>query len=162
MFYSIIFSNNIVKERENKRIKNILYKKYNEYDKYNNKYNNLLLYIIMETKEELINTIKKWVKIDNEIKMLQQELNKRRLEKKKLSNDLLDVMRKNDIEVFDIKNGHLMYSKKNIRKPITQKTLLNILSKYYNDELKANEINDFIFENREQIVKENVIIKYYT
>ena len=120
----------------------------------------MLKYIIMETKEELIHTIKNWVKIDNEIRALQNEMNKRRNEKKKLSNDLIDVMRKNEIEMFDIKNGHLMYSKKNVKKPISQKCLLELLSKYYQDDLKASEVNNYIMENREQVVKENIVIKY--
>ena len=115
----------------------------------------------METKEDLIKFIKSWVKIDNEIKTLQTELSKRKSEKKKISNDLIEVMRKNEIEMFDIKNGLLLYSKKNVKKPISQKTLLQLLTKYYkNDELKANELNSFLLENREHTTKENITIKY--
>lgn len=115
----------------------------------------------METKEDLINIIREWVKMDNEIKTLQSELSKRKSEKKRISNDLIDVMRKNDIEMFDIKNGQLLYSKKNVKKPISQKTLLQLLTKYYNnDELKANEVSSFLLDNREQTTKENIVIKY--
>jgi hypothetical protein len=38
----------------------------------------------METKEQLINTIRSWVKVDNDIKKLQKEQNKMKNEKKKL------------------------------------------------------------------------------
>jgi len=38
----------------------------------------------METKEQLINTIKRWVKIDNEIRALQKEQLARKNEKKKI------------------------------------------------------------------------------
>ena len=37
----------------------------------------------METKEQLVNTIRKWIKIDNEIRALQKESNKRKVDKKK-------------------------------------------------------------------------------
>ena len=114
----------------------------------------------METKEQLINTIKKWVKIDNEIRSLQKEQNIRKTEKKKISIDLIDVMRKNERDCFDLKDGQLLYSKKSIKKPITQKVLLNILSDYYNgDLLKASEITNYINDNREEVVRETLVRK---
>jgi len=39
----------------------------------------------METKEQLKNSIKEWVKIDNEIRTLNEELAKRKKEKKERS-----------------------------------------------------------------------------
>lgn len=114
----------------------------------------------METKEQLVNTIKKWVKTDNEIRTLQKELNLRKKNKLSISNDLIEVMRKNEIDCFDINDGQILYSKKNVKKPITKKVLLNILSNYYDgDLLKATEINNYILENREDIVKETIIRK---
>lgn len=116
----------------------------------------------METKEQLVNTIRKWIKIDNEIRALQKESNKRRTDKKKISNDLIDVMKKNEIDCFDINDGQLLYSKKNVRKPITQKVLLDILSNYYQgDTLKASEVNNFIMENRETTTRETIVRKIF-
>ena len=40
----------------------------------------------MDTKLMLINTIKEWVKIDNEIRELQKQLTIRKTEKKKIQN----------------------------------------------------------------------------
>jgi hypothetical protein len=116
----------------------------------------------METKEQLVNTIRKWIKIDNEIRALQKESNKRRADKKKISNDLIDVMKKNEIDCFDINDGQLLYSKKNVKKPITQKVLLDILSNYYQgDTLKASEVNNFIMENRESTTRETIVRKIF-
>ena len=39
----------------------------------------------METKEELIKTIKEWVKMDNDIRKISKELTARKNEKKKLA-----------------------------------------------------------------------------
>lgn len=111
----------------------------------------------METKEQLIKTIKEWVKLDNEIRALHNEEKNRKTEKKRISNSLMEIMKKNEIDCFDIKDGQICYTKKNIKKPITQKVLIEILSKYYNgDLLKATELNNFISENREEVVKESI------
>jgi hypothetical protein len=86
----------------------------------------------------------------------------RRNEKKKISSVLMDIMRKNEIDCFDIKDGQIMYNKKQVKKPINQKNLLELLSKFYEgDSLKASEVNQYIFENRETVVKENIVRKIY-
>jgi hypothetical protein len=116
--------------------------------------------MIMETKEQLIKTIKDWVKLDNDIRKLQKEIKQRKAEKTKTSTILMETMKKNEIDCFDINNGQICYTKKNIKKPITKKILLDILSKYYKgDALKASEINNFILDNREEIVKESIFLK---
>jgi hypothetical protein len=117
----------------------------------------------METKEELITTIREWVKLDNEIRTLQKEQSKRKTEKNDLSTKLMEVMKRNNIDSFDTNNGHIQYNKKIVKKPITKKNLLNILAKYYEgDNEKANTINTFILENREEVEKEEIIRKIYT
>lgn len=114
----------------------------------------------METKEHLIKTIKEWVKLDNEIRTLQKEQVQRKNDKKKVSTQLMEIMKKNEIDCFDINDGQICYSKKNIKKPITKKVLMGVLSKYFKgDTLKASELNEFIIENREEIVKETIVRK---
>jgi hypothetical protein len=110
----------------------------------------------METKEQLIRNIKEWVRIDNEIRALQKELTLRKNEKNQISKTLMEVMKKNEIDCFDTKSdGQIVYSKKNIKKPITKKVLLNILSNFYSgDSTKAEELNNYILDNREVTVKE--------
>ena len=111
----------------------------------------------MENKEQLIKIIKEWVKIDNDIRVLQNEQNVRKAEKKKVSSRLMEVMKQNSIDCFDINDGQLVYNKKSIKKPISKKLLLNVLSKYYEgDTNKAAELNNYILENREEIVKETI------
>ena len=114
----------------------------------------------METKEQLIQNIKDWVKIDNEIRLLNIELSKRKMEKKKISDVLIKTMKTNEIDVFDINNGKIIYSKKTIKKPITKKVLLDILSKYYDGNMdEAEQVNNFILDNREIITKESIVRK---
>jgi hypothetical protein len=114
----------------------------------------------METKEQLINVIKQWVKLDNEIAALKKEENARKIEKKEVSVNLMEIMKKNEIDCFDIKDGQICYSKKSIKKPITKKNLMDTLVKYYKgDVLKAGDINNFIIDNREEVVKETIVRK---
>jgi hypothetical protein len=114
----------------------------------------------MENKEQLVKTIKEWVKIDNEIRTLQEQQAIRKKEKKIISNLLIDVMKNNEIDCFDINDGQIIYNKKSVKKPLTKKMLLNVLSNFFeNDTAKATELNNYILENREDIVKENIVRK---
>lgn len=118
----------------------------------------------METKEQLVNAIKDWVKLDNEIKHLQSELKKRKMNKQKITEVLIDTMKKENIDGVDINNGkeQISYSKRTLKKPLTKTFLLNILSKFYQETpTKAIEVNNFIFENRQEEVKETIILKKY-
>jgi hypothetical protein len=114
----------------------------------------------LQTKDQLIEKIKEWVKIDNEIRVLQAEQNKRKTEKKRVSVELMEVMKSNDIDAFDINDGQIIYEKRNVKKPITKTTLLAILSTYYKgDIVKAAEINEYILENREEVTQEKIVRK---
>jgi len=102
------------------------------------------------------------VKIDNEIRSLQEEVKIRKNNKKLISESLITIMKQNEIDCFDIKDGQICYNKKQVKKPITKGMLINILSKYYQgDVLKANELNNFIMENREETTKESITLKTY-
>jgi hypothetical protein len=115
---------------------------------------------ILQTKDQLIEKIKEWVKVDNDIRTLQKELNQRKNNKKKVSAELIDVMKQNEIEVFRINDGEITYNKRSVKKPITKTALMSILSTYYQgDAAKATEVNNYILENREEVVKEKIVRK---
>jgi hypothetical protein len=114
----------------------------------------------MSTKEQLVKTIKDWVKIDNEIRALKKEETTRKKDKKILTESLMEIMKDNEIDCVDIKDGQLCYTQTNVKKPITKKNLLNILSKYYKgDVTMANEMTEYISNNREEVIKENITRK---
>jgi hypothetical protein len=113
-----------------------------------------------EIQNKLIQNVKEWVRIDNEIRQLQKEISNRRQEKKILNTTLMDTMKSNNIDCFDLNDGQICYTKKNVKKPINNKVLLDILTKYYKGDLtQASEINDFIKENRNEITTENITRK---
>ncbi len=114
----------------------------------------------MNSKDILINNIKEWVKLENEIAQLNKEINLRKKEKKVLSNTLIETMKNNDIDCFDTKTGQICFNKRKSKKAITKKGLFDILTKYYNgDDTKINELQNFILDNRETITKETITLK---
>ena len=111
----------------------------------------------LETKEELISSIKEWIKIDNEISKYTKEIKDMKKKQKLLTNSLVNVMKNNQLECFDINGGKILYKKSKCKKPINTKTLLNTLKTYYNETPnKAEEITDYILKNREEVIKETI------
>ncbi len=111
-------------------------------------------------KNVLVNNIKEWVKLDNEIRALKSEEKIRVNAKKKINDNLMTIMKDHEIDCVDIKDGQICYNKKSVKKPITKKYLLQILSKYFDGDIdRAEDANDFILENREEIVKESITRK---
>ena len=74
----------------------------------------------METKEQLVHLIKEWIQSDEEIKELSSLLRKKKENKKSLSDQLVDVMKTNEIDCFDINNGKLVYSKNKVNNQLVK------------------------------------------
>ena len=90
----------------------------------------------METKDELIMNVKEWIKIDSEI---------------------MTVIKKNEIDCFDINGGSLVYKKNKVKKAINAKTLIATLQTYFaSTNIKAEEVTKFILDNREEQIKETI------
>lgn len=112
----------------------------------------------LETKEELIANVKEWIKMDTEIIHFQNEIKDRKNKKKQLTDRLVNVMKKNEIDCVDIKGGALIYKKTVTKKPINAKSLMIVLKDYYknvNPQI-AEELTKHILENREETVKETI------
>jgi len=111
----------------------------------------------METKEQLVNNIKEWIKLDNEISDLKAQVKEKTNKKKGLTENLVTVMKTNKIDCFDINGGALVYKSNKVKKPINAKTLLAALHGYYKtDPTVAEELTKHIMESREEQVKESI------
>lgn len=109
----------------------------------------------METKEQLVSNIKEWIKIDTEISQLRQEIKELNNKKKTMTENLVNVMKTNNIDCFDINDGSLIYKKSKVKKPINSKTLLTSLQNYYKDNHQiAEDLTKYILDNREEQIKE--------
>jgi len=116
-----------------------------------------MIFILMETKEQLITNVREWVKIDGEIKRLQKEIKIRRERKKQITGSLVDVMKNNEIDCLDLNDGQLLYSKNKVKAPNTKKSLYEILGKYFNNDKEKTELMaQYILDNRNVIEKENI------
>ena len=111
-------------------------------------------------KNKLIDIVRKWVNIDNQLNKLNNMVKQLRLEKKSLNIEMINVMKQNDIDIFDLKEGQIRYKQEKIKEPLNQKRLLSILSKHPTlEETQIIGLNDFIFQNRNEIVKETITRK---
>lgn len=111
----------------------------------------------LSTKEELIMNIKEWIKIDNEITKLKAEVKEKSNKKKELTESLVNVMKNNSIDCFDINGGALVYKQKKTRRTISGKFLLSQLEEYYKEQPElAKEITKKVLDNRIEVVKDEI------
>lgn len=115
---------------------------------------------LLTTKDELVSTIKDWLKIDTEIAKLKTELKDKNNKKKQFTQTLVNVMKYNKIDCFDIHDGALVYKKRTTKKTISGKFLLQQLEEYYKDKPElAKEITQHVLDNRLEVIKEDINIK---
>lgn len=110
-------------------------------------------------KEQVVNDIKEWIKYDNEIRQLQREVKTRKDMQTKLSKNILNIMKMNEIDCFDLNDGKLIYTETKSKGALNKKYLISCIGKYFSDlEDKeiANNLTDFILENRETKIKESI------
>ena len=114
----------------------------------------------METKDQLVDAVKNWINLDNELREISKIAKEKRDQKKSISVELMDVMKSNEIECLDINDGQLCYKKSKTKKPLNKDNLLKILQKYFKaDDSRSTDITQFILNNREESDKESITRK---
>jgi hypothetical protein len=115
---------------------------------------------VKSTKEELINSIKEWIKLDNDITKAKTDIKEKTIRKKVLTETLVTIMKGNSIDCFDINGGALLYKQKKTKKPISAKYLLAELQKIYKDQPEvATDLTKQLLDNRELTVKDEICRK---
>ena len=111
----------------------------------------------VNTKDELISSIKEWIKIDSDIVKLKNEVKKKNNKKKEITEALVSVMKSNSIDCFDINGGALVYKQRKTKKTISGKFLLEQLENYYKDNPElAREIAKQVLDNRAEVIKDEL------
>lgn len=113
------------------------------------------------SKAELINLIRNWKQLDDEIKLIQKDIKEKKDKKKQITEQLVKIMRNNEIDCFDINNGKLLYTKSKLKSTINRPYLLEVMSKYFADDdtVEIDKVTDFILENRNVKIKEGIRCK---
>lgn len=112
-------------------------------------------------KRELVDIVKKWVIIDNQLNQINKTAKQLKIDKKKINMEMMEIMKQNDIDIFDLKDGQIQYKKETKRVALSQKRLLMILSKHPQlGEEQAMALNEYVYENREEVVKESIVRKF--
>ena len=109
-------------------------------------------------KEELLNVVKQWITLDDKIKDKQKEVREMKNEKKAATETLVETMKNNEIDCFEIGAGNkLIYTKSKSKKALSKKHLLESLSRYFDgNKEQASELSKFIMNSREETVRENI------
>ena len=111
----------------------------------------------METKEQLVAQIKGWMANDNELLELQRKVKELKEKRKTYADNLVEIMRKNEIDCFDVNGGKLIYTKTKVKSTLNKTTLVNALVKYFkDDDEQAKEFSKFLLDSREEKVKETI------
>ena len=115
----------------------------------------------METdKEKILAVIKEWIVNDNEMKQLQKVMKDRREKKKMLTNLLVTEMNKSNVDEYNTQNGKLIKTCQKSKKPISKSYLSTCIDKIFkSNPEQGKKILEFIDENREIKVKENIKFK---
>ena len=101
--------------------------------------------------------VKQWLKLDDEIVTLRNEIKKRRNLKKSMTNQLIQTMKNNDIDVMNAGTSKLVRTRHKVRAPLSKKHLIaSLLDFYKNDEEMVKNISDHIMETRETKIVENI------
>jgi len=120
----------------------------------------------MSSKEELVNIIKEWIDNDEKVKELQTIIKEYKNKKKNLTTTLLSIMKTNEIDCFDINSGKIVYCKNKTKASLNKKTLIETLEKFFKEKnnlninIDVNDISDFILNNREIKINENIKRKF--
>ena len=107
--------------------------------------------------DDFKNKVKIWIKLDNEIKELNNKIkvldNERKQRKKymmSLTPHILSYMNMNEIEELNSRDGKIQYKCSMIKPPLSQK---DVKSKLYNTFTENHDELDHIFSAREKIQK---------
>ena len=108
-------------------------------------------------KDEMIAHIKKWIQYDNDIKQLQNELKAKKESRKQYTQQLVSIMKSNEIDCFDVNNGKLLYSKTKVKAPLNKAQMVQALMSYFNnDEPRVREVEDCLMSARTEKTTETI------
>ena len=113
------------------------------------------------SKERLAYNIKGWIQTDKHLKNLQKEMKELKEHKVKYTDTLVEIMKTNDIDCFDISEGKIIYTKNRVKSALNKTHLMKCLEKYFEDKpnIEPEDVTKFILENRDIKTTEGIRYK---
>ena len=99
---------------------------------------------------EFKENIKMWLKMDDDIKTLQNALKEIKKKKEEMTPKILIFMKNNELKHLDTNDGKIQYKSSFVSKPLNKKMIINRLGDYFKDFEKGANAAAFILENREK------------
>ena len=100
--------------------------------------------------------VKLWLKLDDDIKTLNDAIKERKTKKNEITPKLLDFMEKHEINDLNTNEGHLKFQKSLRSKPLSKKYLMDRLGFYFKNNSKSEKIVNFLYNNREKTETTNL------
>jgi hypothetical protein len=94
--------------------------------------------------------VKEWVSLDDDIKTLQDAIKKRKKMMNDITPQILDFMKRFNINDLNTQNGQLRYTTSLLSKPVNKNFLLAKLGDFFKDNEKGEKITSYLFENRDK------------
>ena len=111
---------------------------------------------MMESKEILIKNIESWITLESEINNLSSILKEKKNDKKEITNYLINIMKSNNIDVFDVGKNKFIYSKRKTKQSISKKFLLENLERILNNTNEAEKITELLLDARQEKIIDNL------
>jgi hypothetical protein len=111
-----------------------------------------------EEKAKFIDNIQRWVKLDNQIKNVNEKVKRAREVKNKLLENIVGYVESNKLEStkIEISDGELRFYEKREYQPITFTYIEESLGKLISDKKQVDCIMEYLRENREITVSTDI------
>lgn len=104
----------------------------------------------------VVDSVKEWFKIDNELRVLQAEIKLRKERKKDLTDALVNVLRDSDIDGWNTKEGKLEYVKTKTKTSLNKQHIKAALARFIKNDEQVDAMTQFIYESRGVKEKESI------
>ena len=115
------------------------------------------------TVTELPGLIRQWMKMQEEMAALNNEIKQRKTQSKALKEIIIRIMETNNVANLSISKGTLVHSVRETAEPLSNKYMLKHFKEFFSgDEARARALIEFLEENRSVTVKHDLKLKMST
>lgn len=106
--------------------------------------------------KEFKTRVKLWLEYDDNIAKLSRAIKEQRDKKNKISDSVLEFMKKYDVKQLSTEDGRLKYQSSFVSVPVNKDYVHKKLMNMYKDENKVNDMIEYLFGERDKVEKINL------